>query len=65
MFKPKLSSKRTRFEGVSINIYIYIYIYIACVFYYRTLIKRKVLGLSNSTKITKKRREKEHNKKKK
>lgn len=32
---------------------------------YRTLIKRKVLGLGNSTKITKKkRREKEHNKKK-
>jgi glutathionyl-hydroquinone reductase len=56
MFKPKLSSKLTRFEGVSI--YIYIYIYIACVFYYRTLIKRKVLGLSNSTKITKKRKEK-------
>jgi glutathionyl-hydroquinone reductase len=42
-----------------------IYIYIACFFYYRTLIKRKVLGLGNSTKITKKkRREKEHNKKK-
>jgi hypothetical protein len=65
MFKPKLSSKLTRFEGVSIasvwilhNIYIYIYIYIACFFYYRTLIKRKVLGLGNSTKITKKKEEK-------